>query len=206
MTGNPSTKTRRRITLVVIALALIGITIPIVKNRHVFRRFPKRFETVAAGILYRSAQPNTRQIKNLMDEHDIRTLLIARENGGKRVPDEIEFARDHGLNVVNIPIKSQQPVPDEQVAEFFRCVDDPQNHPILIHCAAGRHRTGYLCALYRIERQGWSVEQAIEEMLSFRFNTIRQAKMLEQLKQHKPARSTTTSSADAEKPGARKTP
>ena len=128
---------------------------------------PKRFAAVEDGVLYRSAQPTTHQISHLIDTVGLETILIVREGLSDRVPDEVEYARGRGLNAVHIPIKSRQPIPDRQVAEFFRYVDDPANHPILVHCSAGRHRAGYLCALYRIERQGWTVERAMEEMLSF---------------------------------------
>jgi protein tyrosine/serine phosphatase len=42
--------------------------------------------------------------------------------------------------------------------------DDPNNYPMLIHCKAGLHRTGLLAALYRVEYQGWTVNDAYREM------------------------------------------
>jgi protein tyrosine/serine phosphatase len=104
--------------------------------------------------------------------------------------------------VVKIPIVSRKPIPEDQVAAFFRCVDDSRNHPILIHCSAGRHRTGYLCALYRIERQGWTVQRAIEEMLSFGFGIEKHAAILDQLERYEPGRLTNQPEqvADIEQP------
>jgi protein tyrosine/serine phosphatase len=43
-------------------------------------------------------------------------------------------------------------------------MSDPANHPVLVHCFAGIHRTGAFCALYRMEFDGWSNEQAVQEM------------------------------------------
>jgi protein tyrosine/serine phosphatase len=40
---------------------------------------------------------------------------------------------------------------------------DRANHPVLVHCAKGRERTGVLAAVYRITFHGWSAEQAIRE-------------------------------------------
>jgi protein tyrosine/serine phosphatase len=147
-------------------------------------RFPKRFAVVEPGVLYRSAQPKTGHIKRLAEEYGIKTLLIVREGSSRKVPDEKEYAETHGLNVVQIPIISRAEIPQDQIEQFFSCVDDPAQQPVLVHCSAGRHRTGYLCALYRIERQGWEVSRAIEEMLSFGFNTDSQHAVLTQIKQY----------------------
>jgi tyrosine-protein phosphatase SIW14 len=157
---------------------------------------PKRFAVVEPGILYRSSQPSTCQIEHLAkpDTIGLRTIVIVREGTSRRVPNEMEFARELGLNVLHIPIESRKPVPDDQVAEFFACVDDPEMRPVLVHCSAGRHRTGYLCALYRIERQGWTVQRALDEMLSFGFDTESQSAVQRQLEAYEPVRSATPSS------------
>jgi len=188
MTSHRPNKARRNIILGIVVVALICITAAVLRNQPSFRAFPKRLATVDPGVLYRSSQPNTRQIEKLVRKYGLRTLLIVREGSSHRVPDEIAFARASGLNAVKIPVKSRQVIPDEDVRAFFACVDDAENHPVLIHCSAGRHRTGYLCAMYRIERQGWTVEQAIEEMLSFGFDTESQQAVLEQLRQYQPGR------------------
>ena len=183
-----STRTRRRKAIVA---GVILLAVAMVATAAIYGRYfgaPKRFAVVQADVLYRSAQPTTGQIGHLIDEIGLRTVLIVREGSSRRIPDEVSYARGRGIDVVHIPIKSRQPVPDDQIEIFFRCVDSADSRPVLIHCSAGRHRTGYLCALYRIERQGWTVQQAIDEMLSFGFNTESQAKVLEQLRNYKPGR------------------
>jgi tyrosine-protein phosphatase SIW14 len=49
---------------------------------------------------------------------------------------------------------------------------DPANHPVLIHCFAGIHRTGTFCAVYRMDFQGWSSREAIAEMRTLGFATL----------------------------------
>ena len=44
----------------------------------------------------------------------------------------------------------------ETIDAFLKLMDDPANHPVLIHCRAGLHRTGCLVAVYRMEYDGWS--------------------------------------------------
>lgn len=187
----------KRRTLVKLGVAVIlagGIGLAAAQ----YTRLPKRLAAVEPGVLFRSAQPSTRQLGNLIEDHGIRTVMIVREGSSRRVPDEKEYAQQHGLKVVHIPILSRKPIPDEQVEEFFRYVDNPENHPILIHCSAGRHRTGYLCALYRIERQGWSVDKAVAEMLSFKFDENDQSAVLTQLRAYEPKNKTVAAAESAE--------
>lgn len=179
-------RTRRNRTRFAIALALVAAAGSVTFVALRLNRLPKRFAIVQDGVLYRSAQPSTRQIENLVEDYGIKTIMIVRKGTSERVPDEMDFARSIGLNVVHVPIESREPIPPEQVDRFFRCVDNPANQPVLVHCSAGRHRTGYLCAAYRIERQGWTIQRAIEELKSFRFDETDQSAVLHQLENYRP--------------------
>ncbi len=181
---------RRRI----IQLAILGIVIG-GGITYYATLLPKRFAVVDEGKLYRSAQPSIRQLDHMIDTLGLKTILIVRSGKSSRVPNEIEHAQARGLTVVHIPIESRQPISDAHIAEFFRNIDDPARRPILIHCSAGRHRTGYLCARYRIDRQGWSLERAIDELRSFGFDEEDQSVVLDQIKAYKPASSAPTSGA-----------
>ncbi|OWY71871.1 hypothetical protein B7486_09450 [cyanobacterium TDX16] len=148
------------------------------------RRLPKRLAVVEPKVLYRSGQPDTDQLEALQDELGIKTILIVRKGDSRRVPEEVEHAEALGMKVVRIPINSRVRISDDEVRQFFECVDEPANQPVLVHCSAGRHRTGYLCALYRIERQGWSLDRAMEEMLSFGFDRESQTVVEQQLSEY----------------------
>jgi protein-tyrosine phosphatase len=43
-------------------------------------------------------------------------------------------------------------------------MDDPANHPVLIHCRAGLHRTGVLAAVYHMEYEHWSPAEALLDL------------------------------------------
>jgi protein tyrosine phosphatase (PTP) superfamily phosphohydrolase (DUF442 family) len=49
------------------------------------------------------------------------------------------------------------------VKRFFEIVDDEASGPVFLHCRRGADRTGTLVAMYRIARQGWSVQAAYDE-------------------------------------------
>lgn len=76
-------------------------------------------------------------------------------------------------NYVNIPVQTGSPS-YEQAREFFKVVDDPKNQPVLLHCYHGADRTGAFTALYRINRQSWSKDEAIREMTGggYHFHTM----------------------------------
>ncbi len=56
-----------------------------------------------------------------------------------------------------------------QFEEFYRLFDNPDNFPIAIHCVSGRHRTGTIAALFRLEYDRWSIDHVLSEMYSFSF-------------------------------------
>jgi tyrosine-protein phosphatase SIW14 len=202
MTDTPSHAATRRKKIGLIILALIAIGAVIAAGLTIRGGgLPKRFAVVAPGVLYRCSQPKTAQLDKLADDYGIKTLVIAREGDGERVAEEMEFAKKRGLRVVHIPIESRKPLTAEQIAQFFTCVDDPACRPVLVHCSAGRHRTGYLCGLFRIERQGWTVEQAVQEMLSFGAAEGGSHPLIDFLRQYQPgtAGGTSTKPAQANK-------
>ena len=155
-------------------------------GHHLFWRYHlKRFQVVAPGIFYRVAQPTEFGFRTTARNHHIRTVVSLqlfdfKLYGGLFDPghpdggQEADFVRTLGMYHVQWPMGEEQcwPWPTPwQFEEFFRLVDDPKNHPILIHCMGGRHRTGTLSALYRLEYDGWSVDDALAEMYAFDFGT-----------------------------------
>jgi tyrosine-protein phosphatase SIW14 len=58
------------------------------------------------------------------------------------------------------------------IDDFLAICDDPANHPILVHCKAGLHRTGLLTAVYRMEYEKRSQGEVVREMLANGFGTF----------------------------------
>ncbi len=58
---------------------------------------------------------------------------------------------------------------EQAVQEFLAVVDKKENHPVLVHCYAGIHRTGTMCAIFRMEYHGWTSQRAIAEMQYYGF-------------------------------------
>ena len=132
----------------------------------------RHFRSVHAGVLYRSAQTTCAGLARLIHDYGIRTVVSLRDSSsGGTPPDakEEEYCRKMDLGYVRIPPRAweavQGPAPVEQgVRRFLEVMADPANHPVLIHCCAGIHRTGAYCAVYRMEFEGWSNAAAIAEL------------------------------------------
>lgn len=107
--------------------------------------------------LYRSAQPSAEGMNNLKTI-GINTVINLRSFHSDR--DEIG---DTGLAYEHIYMKAWHPEEKEAV-RFLQIVTNPRRVPVIVHCQYGADRTGSMCALYRVAVQGWSREEAIEEM------------------------------------------
>jgi protein tyrosine/serine phosphatase len=55
---------------------------------------------------------------------------------------------------------------DDDVVRVLRILNDPARGPILVHCQHGADRTGTMIAMYRMIVQGWSREQAVDELVN----------------------------------------
>lgn len=114
---------------------------------------------------YRGSQPNLRQMADLK-KLGIKTVIDLRRD---RVVEAPEWARAAGLQYINIPLTTTSPATEEQTTHFLSLVNDSANWPVFVHCKGGRHRTGEMTAIYRITRDGWTADQAYEEMKKYDF-------------------------------------
>lgn len=124
------------------------------------------FGEVDEGV-FRGAQPDEDGFRALASL-GVRTVVNLRlhyDDDAEDVPE--------GIAVVAIPMHAfldSDPPTDEDVRRFFDVVLDPARRPVFVHCAQGKDRTGTMCALYRMEVQGWTPELAYEEMREFGFH------------------------------------
>jgi protein tyrosine phosphatase (PTP) superfamily phosphohydrolase (DUF442 family) len=106
--------------------------------------------------VYRSAQPNKKGFQELKTL-GIKNVLSFRDHHSD---DEGE---DLGLNLYRVKMEAGD-VATGKVVEALRIIRNSEG-PVLIHCWHGSDRTGLISAMYRIVFQGWSKDEAIEELM-----------------------------------------
>ena len=97
----------------------------------------------------------------LLKEQGVKSIINLRVPTEHRASDEEAEAKRLGLRYFNIPVIYATPK-DEQVDEFLKITDDPQNRPSFIHCTAAI-RVGAFWMIRRVMRDGWPLEKAAEE-------------------------------------------
>lgn len=149
----------------------VAVTLVIVGYRNFVHPniFPKRFGVVVPGQVYRSGKLTTAALNKVVREHGIKTIVDlgawvedtpANRRANRR---EQEAAQALGAERYVFQLTGDSTGDPNQYTEALRLVLDPANQPVLVHCGAGTERTGCLVALYRMETEGLSIDEAYTE-------------------------------------------
>lgn len=145
----------------------------------------RRLRVVEAGKLYRCGQLTADGFRDAVRTYGIKTIInvqddvpepaIWRNYLDRRPVKETDVCKELGVRYVWIapdlvpPPAAQNGARPVAIDQFRDVMDNPANHPALIHCKAGLHRTGILCAIYRMEYQGWPRQTALRELRAHGF-------------------------------------
>jgi len=116
---------------------------------------------------YRGARPKAEDLQGLA-ALGIKTIIDLTDNSREKEQPAVEAA---GMRYVNIPIVDKKNPSAAQIDQFMKLVNDPATGKFYVHCAGGRHRTGVMGAVYRMNHNNWNYDQAYAEMLKFDFYT-----------------------------------
>lgn len=108
--------------------------------------------------LYRSEQPIQGHIE-LLKSLGVATVISFRAfHSDRRVLD------DAAIRLYRIPMHTWR-IRDRDVVEAMHRIDAGEREgAVLIHCQHGADRTGLVSAVYRMIHQGWSKEEALDEL------------------------------------------
>ncbi|KAF8855056.1 hypothetical protein BDZ45DRAFT_692876 [Acephala macrosclerotiorum] len=121
---------------------------------------PINFGEVITGV-YRSSFPGEEDF-NFLSTLGLKTVLSLVK---KCFSPEFEaFIKQNGIRhlVIDMQGTKKVDIPDEIMHSIMEVVLEKENHPILIHCNHGKHRTGCAVAVMR-HVAGWNVDSIIEE-------------------------------------------
>lgn len=121
--------------------------------------------------LFRGGKPAEAGFDNLHKE-GVRTIVSLRryKDQTDKVAEQAACER-LGIKLVNIEMSEDVAPTEEQISQFMKAVKNgKENGKVFVHCLAGMDRSGCMIGLYRVMEQGYSFEQAHQEMLSYGFH------------------------------------
>ena len=159
-------KRERRLSFVAISLCLLAQLAAVASAQNPAESEPRyeelpNFHQVNAK-LYRGGQPRTEGGIRRLAALGVKTIINLRDDD-ERARAEGQEAQAAGLRYINIPFGRLGRPTDEQVERVLSLIDAVENGLVFVHCKRGADRTGTVIAIYRIEHDGWTSEQAKEE-------------------------------------------
>lgn len=127
---------------------------------------PLNFAMVDYGI-YRSGFPDSANFAFLQTLNLRSIIYLCPEP----YPDaNVEFLKSNGIQLFQFGIEGcKEPfvnIPENKIREALKVAIDVKNHPLLIHCKRGKHRTGCLVGCLR-KSQRWCLTSVFDEYQRF---------------------------------------
>jgi protein tyrosine/serine phosphatase len=126
--------------------------------------------TVKEGVLYRDGVRTLHQFDLAARKTHVKTIVSLvddREIEQHPFTDELAYCKEHGIDVVRIPVPLGGWPEGEQIEKFLSIANDPTKQPVLVHCAQGVRRTGMMVAAYEMSVLKLDKAQATAAMQSF---------------------------------------
>ncbi|CCF59731.1 hypothetical protein KAFR_0H03210 [Kazachstania africana CBS 2517] len=134
---------------------------------------PENFSHVV-GQIYRSSFPRLENFKFLKERLNLKSVLVL-------IPEDypqenLNFLTDSKIKLFQVGMSgNKEPfvnIPSNLLTKALEITINPENHPILIHCNRGKHRTGCLIGCIR-KLQMWSLTMIFDEYRRFAFPKAR---------------------------------
>ncbi len=161
---------------VAVAAVVIGVAVAAGVGIFYAYFYVPHFAEVTPETLYRSGQPGEGDLERLHRVYGIKTVVNLRgkdeQTGehGLTFDDEVATAKELGLNFVHLPMPSKHNPDPNVLRRWMDVVSDEKNKPVLVHCKRGVDRTGLLVALYRAQKEGWTLDRALDEAVEQRLD------------------------------------
>jgi tyrosine-protein phosphatase SIW14 len=118
-------------------------------------------------MLYRGGQPSPEGYEALA-KMGVKIVVDGRLSGHDKERQEVEKA---GMQYVAIPWHCFFPR-DEVFARFLAVLGDNPGKRVFLHCRYGDDRTGMMIAAYRMSVEGWTAEEARQEMDQYGYKPL----------------------------------
>ncbi len=156
-----------------LGISFLALVLTLAAVNHYFKRIIYNFETVTDGKVYKSGLIAPDKIGDYITKYKIKTVVDLLDPGVQDALDpakqkEID-AENNAINKYNKEFKSYVKhinIPSHQIPSkrtltaFYKIIDNKANYPLLIHCYHGMGRAPLYSAIYRIEKENWSNNDA----------------------------------------------
>jgi atypical dual specificity phosphatase len=146
------------------------------KIGNAYRRFhgivsdrPTNFSWVTQGKLAGSGLPVTQDEFKWVVDKGIKSIVTVRE-----VPLPSEWFDGANIDYLHLMVEDYGAPTMEVMDEVVNYIDKKihSGKPVLVHCAAGKGRTGAVLAAYMIKKENLTADQAIEKIRLIRPGSV----------------------------------
>lgn len=128
--------------------------------------FRNNFHEVVPGRLYRSARMPRDELTRTVRKHGIKSVIDLRLTAD--APDdtgltEAQAARRGGAVYRHIPFSSARVNQRESLLRLLAAFNELPR-PVLVHCSSGTHRAGVASAIWLLDQESRSPEEAAEQL------------------------------------------
>ncbi len=153
----------------IIGFSILGIVLILVGKYVYDMNINHNFETITEGKVYKSGVIPPNEIADYVKKYKIKSIVDLRFPGTQdlvnnpEIPAELTAEKEAvskiaGVNYFNNG--SDQVPAQKNLDVFFKIMDNKDNYPVLIHCYHGIGRAEMYSAIYRIEYENFTNEQA----------------------------------------------
>ncbi|TDD94209.1 dual specificity protein phosphatase family protein [Flavobacterium cellulosilyticum] len=153
----------------IIGFSILAIVLVFVGKYVYDMNINHNFEIITEGKVYKSGMIPPNQIEDYVKEFHIKSIVDLRmpgtndlilnpEKPGELMAEKIAVAKIGGVNYFSNP--SDQIPTKKNIEIFTKIMDNKANYPILIHCYHGTGRAELYSAIYRIEYENFTNEDA----------------------------------------------
>jgi len=127
------------------------------------------FETISEGKVYKSGVIPPDEIADYVSKYHIKSIVDLRYPGtadlvnNPEIPAELTAEKEAIAKIPGVTYfnNGSDQVPNQQNLDtFYKIMDNKDNYPVLIHCYHGVGRAEMYSALYRIEYENYTNEEA----------------------------------------------
>ena len=138
---------RDRTSVCYVLIAFLGAIFAMIAYYMIFYWFQGNFHEVVPQKVYRSGQCSASQLRKLIEQHHIKTVINLRGYHGKKAREaEIKLVDELGVKYVELDLKANALLPPELLRDLIGSIESAQT-PLLVHCLRGIDRAGTASAL-----------------------------------------------------------